>query len=289
MAQERVTLKRFRRLALSVVGLVTGACLVVMTGCFGKKSGSIWQLSPPLVGAEDFIPPLKKDLPPELAKELQALLEKEWNWLVKPPAELSPEQLDMEFAALRWEVARKFGTHDVEGAVSYARASLALDEAHPDRWEQLGDLYNLSGSVTGTQDAANAYDNAAFLDPGAVSPRRKLAAALMLLQRSREAAVQLEYCLCKVDGQEEQELLPLYAAACAAAGEFQRCIAFCRERAGSDTSGAYRVMEAIFEKAAGNRDKALELLGEAGGGTASTALAEYSRTLKARYETEVPK
>lgn len=290
MAPERVTLNHFRRHALwSATGLAVAVCLGLTTGCF-KKTGSIWRLSPPLVGAEDFIPPLKTDLPPEVAKELKALLEKEWSWLVKPPAEFSPAQLDHEFAELRWEVARKFGTHDVEGAISYARASLSLDEAHADRWEQLGDLYNLSGSVTGARDAANAYDNAAFLDPGAVSPRRKLAAALLVLEQPKEAAIQLEYCLCKVEKQEEQELLLLYAAACAASGEFQRGIAFCRERAGTESASSYRVVWAILEKAAGNRDEALKLLGEAArDGKASAALAEYAKTLKTRYETEAPK
>lgn len=288
MTHKRVTPNPFRRSVLwFAAALAIVICAGLITGCLDKKSGSIWRLSPPLVGAEDFIPPLKKDLPAEVAKELKTLLEKEWNWLVKPPAEFSPPQLDHEFAELRWEVARKFGTYDVEGAISYARASLALDEAHPERWEQLGDLYNLSGDVTGARDAANAYDNAVFLDPGAISPRRKLAAALTLLQQPGEAAIQLEYCLCKVDKQEEQELLPLYASACAASGEFQRGIAFCRERSNTEQGHAYRVIWAIFERAAGNRDEALRLLGEtAKDGQASAALAEYARTLKARYETE---
>lgn|GEM_PF-3220949 len=193
---------------------------------------------------------LPKELPPEVAKEVAVLLEKEQSWLVTPPKELTPPQLDKAFADLRWEVAQKFGTHDVEGAISYARASLKLDEAHPARWERLGDLYNLSGELTSVRDAANAYDNAVFLNPKSVSARKKMAAASLMLGKAREAVRELEFCLYLMPEKDGQELVPLYAAACADAGEFKRGIAFCKIMA-AEGGPAYPVVQAILEKAGG--------------------------------------
>ena len=157
----------------------------------------------------------------------------------------------------------------------------------PVRWEQLGDLYNLSGALTSARDAANAYDNAVFLDPRGIGARRKLAAAEMMLGQSKEAVVQLEYCLCKVDAKTQQELVPLYAAACADAGEFKRGIAFCNARAGTEHVSQYRVAQAILEKATGNRDEAVRLLAEVEKGEEpSSQIAECAKTLRTRYAAE---
>ncbi len=267
-------------------------CLGLLTGCGDKKP----PVATPAVDVpptsfpaslSEGMPPLKQELPPKTAKEITALLEKEEAWLTSPPKDRTPAQLDQDFADLRWEVAQKFGTHDVEGAVSYARSSLSLDEAHPARWEQLGDLYNLSGDLTGAREAANAYDNATFLNPSALSPRRKLAAAYMMLKRHREAAGQLEYCLALADEKEELELVPLYAAECAAAGEFKRGITFCQKIAETSTNPQFRLAWAIFEKASGNFDTAIKLLAEVEqAGPKDSPLTDYATTLRTRYEKE---
>ena len=234
------------------------------------------------------MPPLKKDLPPETAKEIAALLEKEEKWLTTPPKDRARTQLDKDFADLRWEVARKFGLHDVEGAISYARASLSLDEAHSERWELLGDWYSIAGDPASVHAAANAYDNAVFLHPHATGARRKLAAAHMLLKQHREAALQLEFCVgAPADEKEERELVPLYAAACAAAGEFKRGIAFCQKIAETNPNPQFRLTQAIFEKAAGNHDAAIKLLAEVEKAEPKDSpFAECAVTLRTRYEKE---
>jgi len=224
-----------------------------MCGCNDKKATAADPSAPAAATAkpaDDMGISLPKELPPEVAKEVAVLLEKEQSWLVTPPKELTPPQLDKAFADLRWEVAQKFGTHDVEGAISYARASLKLDEAHPARWERLGDLYNLSGELTSVRDAANAYDNAVFLNPKSVSARKKMAAASLMLGKAREAVRELEFCLYLMPEKDGQELVPLYAAACADAGEFKRGIAFCKIMA-AEGGPAYPVVQAILEKAGG--------------------------------------
>ncbi|HRH99273.1 MAG TPA: hypothetical protein PLB55_25245, partial [Prosthecobacter sp.] len=137
------------------------------------------------VAADDAGPmqPPVQALPPDEAKEVAALLEKEQAWLVRPPADLTPEQLDQQFADLRWEISEKLGLNDVRGAISYGRASLDLDPAHATRWERLGDLLQLSGELTSARYAADAYDNAVFLAPQSKTARRKLIAALLMLKQ----------------------------------------------------------------------------------------------------------
>lgn len=233
------------------------------------------------------MPPLKQDLPPEAAKEITTLLEKEEKWLTSPPKDRTPAQLDKDFADLRWEVARQFGLHDVEGAISYARASLSLDEAHPQRWEILGDWYSLAGDPASLRAAANAYDNATFLNPSAPGPHRKLAAAYMMLKQHREAMLQFEFCLGLADEKEERELVPLYAAECAAAGEFKRGIAFCQKIAETNANPQFRLAWAVFEKAAGHSDTAIKLLAEIEKAEPKDSpFAECAVTLRTRYEKE---
>jgi tetratricopeptide (TPR) repeat protein len=269
-----------------------GVCLGSLTGCDGTKApvetpGAV--SAPPAFPGSliEGMPPLNKELPPETAKEITALLEKEQSWLTSPPKDRTPAQLDKDFADLRWEVARKFGMHDVEGAISYARASLSLDEAHPQRWELLGDWYSIAGDPASLRAAANAYDNATFLNPPALGPHRKLAAAHMMLKQHREAMRQFEYCLGLADEKEERELVPLYAAACAAAGEFKRGIVFCQKVAEGNPNPQFRLAWAIFEKAAGNHDAAVKLLAEIEKAEPKDSpFAECAVTLRMRYEKE---
>lgn len=281
-----------RRLPFPACGWVVGVCLGLLAGC-GDKKGPV-EPSAAAVPPSAFpaslmegMPPLSKELPPETAKEVAALLEKEEKWLVTPPQDKTSAQLDKDFADLRWEVARKFGTHDVEGAISYARSSLSLDEAHPQRWEILGDWYSLAGDPASQHAAANAYDNATFLNPSALSVHRKLAAAQMILKQHREAMLQFEYCIALADENEERELVPLYAAACAAAGEFKRGITFCQKIAETNPNPQFRLTRAIFEKASGNFDTAIKLLAEVEqAGPKDSPFTNCATTLRTRYEKE---
>ena len=258
--------------------------LVLLAGCGDKKTKEADKQNSSAEGSDDLLV-LNSKLPPEVAKAVTPLLEKEEAWLIKPPAQFTPAQLDREFAGLRWEVAKKLGVHDVEGAISYARASLSLDEAHADRWETLGDLYNLSGELRGTRDAENAYDNAVFLNPKALKPRRKLAAALMMLGRFKEAARQLEFCLYLAEGKEQREMSPLYVAACAAAGEMKRGAAFFKAWPDAERDNQHRVARAILENANGQPQEALNLLAAVEKSEAqSTELAMYVGTLRKRFE-----
>lgn len=276
----------------SAHGWVVGVCLGLLAGCGDTQpppSPIAAETAPPVFPASlmEGMPPLSKELPPETAKEVAALLEKEEKWLVTPPKDKTSAQLDKDFADLRWEVARKFGTHDVEGAISYARSSLSLDEAHPKRWEILGDWCSLAGDPASQHAAANAYDNATFLNPSAPGPHRKLAAAYMILKRHREAAMQLEYCLALADEEEERELVPLYAAECAAAGEFKRGIAFCQKIAETSANPQFRLAWAILEKASGNHYAAIRLLMEVEQAESKVSpFAAYATTLRTRYEKE---
>lgn len=268
--------QRPRRLVSSAMGLVVVGSLVLMPGCNDQKAADA-------KAASDLGFYLPKDLPPEVAKEVMELLKKEQGWLITPPKDMTPPQLDKAFANLRWEVAQKFGTHDVGGAISYARASLKLDEEQSARWEQLGDWYNLSGDLTSAQDAANAYDNAVFLNPSSVSARKKLAAASLMLGNAREAVRELEFCLYQMPAKEGQELVPVYAAVCADAGEYKRGTAFCKIMA-AEGGPVYGVAQAILEKADGNRDEALKLLTEMEMKEPSSLLSQYVKTLRQRYE-----
>ena len=259
-----------------------------MCGCNDKKATAATQEASVLAGvaAAGENLHLPKELPPAVAKEVTALLEKEQSWLVTPPKDLTPAQLDKAFADLRWEVAQKFGTHDVESAISYARASLKLDEAQPARWEKLGDFYNLSGKLAAARDAANAYDNAVFLNPRSVSARKKLAAASLMLGDARQAVRELEFCLYQMPEKDGKELVPLYAAACADAGEFKRGVSFCKIMA-ADGGPSYLVAQAILEKAGGSRDEALKLLTEVETKEQpSSLLSQYVKKLREKYEKE---
>lgn len=262
------------------------ACgLALMSGCNDKKATASDPSAPAAVGKDNGLY-LPKELPPEVAKAVMVLLEKEQSWLITPPKDMTPLQLDKAFAELRWEVAQKFGTHDVEGAISYARASLKLDEAHPARWERLGDWYNLSGELTSARDAANAYDNAVFLNPKSVSARKKLAAASLMLGDAKEAVRELEFCLYQMPEKEGQELVPLYAAACTDAGEYKRGISFCKIMA-AEGGPVYGVVQAILEKAGGSRDEALKLLTEVEKKEEpSSLLSQYVKMLQQKYEKE---
>ncbi|WP_395742319.1 tetratricopeptide repeat protein [Prosthecobacter sp.] len=269
---------------------IAGGLVVAVSGCGDKKATmaqgtAVAAPAPGGAAAEEGLY-LPKELPPAVAKEVAVLLEKEQSWLITPPKDMTPAQLDKAFADLRWEVAQKFGTHDIEGAISYARASLKLDEAQAARWERLGDLYNLSGELTSARDAANAYDNAVFLNPKRVSARKKLAAASLMLGDAKEAARELEFCLYQMPEKEAQELVPLYAAACADAGEYKRGAAFCKIMA-AEGGTMYGVVQAILEKAGGSRDEALKLLTEVEQKEKpSSHLSEYVKMLKQRYEKE---
>lgn len=281
-----------RRHWWSAHGWVVGVCLGLLAGCGDTQpppSPIAAETAPPVFPASlmEGMPPLSKELSPETAKEVAALLEKEEKWLVTPPKDKTSAQLDKDFADLRWDVARKFGTHDVEGAISYARSSLSLDEAHPQRWEILGDWYSLAGDPASQHAAANAYDNATFLNPSALSARRKLAAAHMILKQHREAMLQFEYCIALADEKEERELVPLYAAECAAAGEFKRGITFCQMIAETNSNPQFRLTRAIFEKASGNFDTAIKLLAEVEqAGPKDSPFTNCATTLRTRYEKE---
>lgn len=277
---------------LLTAGRLVAAGAFLLAGCGEKESASATRVPDalPVVFPDSLsqeLPLLNQDLPPGVAKEVAALLEKEEKWIVSPPKDRTPSQLDQDFADLRWEVARRFGRHDVKSAISYARASLSLDEAHPQRWELLGDWYSMVSDPASLRAAANAYDNATFLNPSAPGPHRKLAAAHMMLKQHREAMAQFEYCLALADEKEERELVPLYAAECAAAGEFKRGIIFCQKIAETNPNPQFRLAWAIFEKAAGNPDAAIKLLAEIEKAEPKdSAFAECAVALRMRYEKE---
>jgi len=289
MAPARVIQKQWLlRLTSSVMSLLVACSLALLPGCHDKKATG--EAAPTATApVSDLALYFPKELPPEVSKEVMVLLKKEQGWLVTPPKDMTPIQLDKAFAELRWEVAQKFGVHDVEGAISYARASLKLDEAQPARWEGLGDLYNLSGELTSARDAANAYDNAVFLNPKSVNARKKLAAACLMTGDAKEAVRELEFCLYQMLEKDGKELVPLYAAACADAGEFKRGIAFCKIMA-AEGGPMYGVVQAILEKAGGSRDDALKLLTEVEKKEEpSSLLSQYVKALRQRYEKEKEK
>jgi predicted Zn-dependent protease len=215
------------------------------------------------------------------------LLKQEMEWMTHPPAAVSPSELDQKFAQLRWQVASHLWLHDIPGAISYARASLVLDEAQPERWERLGDLYAMSGEVTAAADAANAYDNAVFLSPHAVQTRVKLSGALLALGQAEEAAKQLEMCLCQAAEEDQRKLLPVYTAACVAGKQVTRGAEFCRIMAEQDgLQQIYRVAWAILANAAGQRQEAVRLLTDVvSKEESSSPLGAYAASLKTKYET----
>lgn len=267
---------RWPLLALGL--LVTAAC---------KEERPPAGPAPAAANAADALGPyLPNTLPPEVTGAVLPLLQKEQAWLLTPPPDLSRAELDKAFADLRWEVARAFGPYDVEGAISYARTSLQQDEAHPERWEWLGDMYGLSAALTAPQDAANAYDNAVFLNPGAVNARRKLAAASLMLGDAPKALRELEFCLFQLPADSSAELVPLYLAACAAGGELERGVAFCGIMA-PEGGPAYRVAQAILQNAHGKRAEALALLGDlVARESPGSPLAQVVQTLRQRYHRE---
>lgn len=291
-----ISTQKPHRHVLLILGGVAGACLGLLTGCGDKQADHDVQTVSPLESFADSQPPPADagimlhstihELPPGVVSTLAALMEKERAWLVKPPSELTPEQLDQQFAELRWEISQLIDMHDVAGAISYARSSLELDVMHPARWERLGDLHQVSGAMDAARQAATAYDNAVFLAPQSKAARQKLIAALLMLQRPRDALIHLEAGLFLVDETEERTLVPVYAASCAAAGEFKRGIAFLRALAEAEGgTPQHRVAWAVLENAGGSRDHALKLLAEVQtNADPSSPLARYAATLQKRYE-----
>jgi tetratricopeptide (TPR) repeat protein len=201
-------------------------------------------------------------LPQSVASEISALQARELKLVRDPPPNLTPAQLDQELAELRWKIARQFGTHDIAGAISYARASLSLDSAHDERWEQLGDLCNLSGEITSAQDAGQAYQKALAIEPSRHSARLKLASAYLMLGRPELAIKHLELYLLALDDAADPQALNAYVSACAAAGETARGLAFCKARSTTGGVNQYRIAWAIFEKARGNRYAAITILND---------------------------
>ena len=201
-----------------------------------------------------------------------------------PPHDLSRAQLDKEFADVRWAIARRLGTNDPAGAISYARVSLSLDPAHADRWEQLGDLDNFSGELTSARDAAGAYQKALVLEPSRHSARLKLACAQMMLGQPDLAVKHIELYLCAVDAKVAPQVVSLYATACAASGQIARGAAFCQARVGTGGSNVYRLAWAILENANGHPDKAVQILAQVEKGeAASSPLAAYAARLRQSY------
>lgn len=221
------------------------------------------QVSPPAAPATraQQVSSVGKDVKPPAQADLAKLEAEELQFVVSPPAGMSPAEIDLKLAELRWQIARRLAAEDVAGAISYARASLKLDEAHPDRWEQLGDLYTASGELTSARDAANAYDNALFLDPTRHEARLKLASAHMMNGQAAEGLRHLEFYLCQTDDpRQELQAMGVYVAACAVSRQTARGIAFCEARAALPEKIHYRIGRAILEQARGNRDEALRLL-----------------------------
>lgn len=226
-----------------------------------------------------------KNAEPAGAPELAQLEAEEWRLTVSPPAELSSSDLDRKLAELRWTIARRLAADDVPGAISYARAALAMEEARPERWEQLGDLYTVSGDLTSARDAANAYDNALFLDPTRCEVRLKLASAHLMNGQAAEGLRHLEFYLCQTDDpRQELQAMGVYVAACAVSRQTARGIAFCEARAALPEKIHYRIGRAILEQARGNRDEALRLLAavEKTAGAPEFAIA-YAARLRQTY------
>ena len=187
------------------------------------------------------------NLPQNVTAEIVKLQARELELIQKPPRNLSPEQFDKELAELRWSIARQYGTHDIAGAISFARASLSLSPNHPERWEQLGDLCTLSGELSSAQDAAAAYEKALELEPPRHSARLKLAGAYLVMQRPERSIKHLELYLVAMGDEADPQAIGLYASACAAAGETARGVAFCRANVEAGGSNRYRIAWAIME------------------------------------------
>lgn len=231
----------------------------------GQVRVTIYADGAPAARAEqaELLPTLQAaELPPDVAKAVAELQARETEWLARPPTYLKAKDLNREFANLRWAIAKQLAPHDIPGAISYARASVNVYEARPVRWEQLGDLYNFSGALTSAGDAANAYENALFLEPTRHQARLKLGSAYLMNRQPELSIKHFEYYLCVAGEEEESPVIPVYAAACAAAGQFSRGIAFCQARAMTGGDNRYRIAWAILEKASGNRKAAVGLLTE---------------------------
>jgi hypothetical protein len=217
-------------------------------------------------------------------RELKALQARELSLMQSPPDSMTPAQLDKEFAEVRWAIAKRFGTRDPAGAISYARTSLGLDPKHADRWEQLGDLANFSGETTSTADAAAAYTQALAVEPGRHTARLKLACAQLMMGEPAPAVAELELYLRAMDTKATPKEISLYATACATSGQAARGAAFCEARANAGGSSVYRLTWAILENARGGRDKAVQILAQVEKNEgASSPLGAYAGHLRQSY------
>ncbi len=187
----------------------------------------------------------------------------ELQLVVNPPSHMTTAEIDKALAELRWTIARRIAPKDVASAIRYARSSLKIQETRPDRWEQLGDLYTLSGERTSARDAAVAYDNALFLDPTRIDARVKLASAYLMSSQIQQSLKHLELSLCQaVDQQQQMRILRIYITACIVGNQTKRGIAFCQTLAVEPLNVPFQIAWAILEKSQGNRDKAVTLLSE---------------------------
>jgi hypothetical protein len=219
--------------------------------------------------------------------DLETLQARERALIRKPPSNMTPEQLDREFAELRWAIARHLGGDDVAGAIGYAQASLKLDSAHADRWEQLGDLCNFSGEVTSARDAAEAYEHALDLEPDRLEARLKLAGACLLLDDSAQALKHFEHYLQAAEGKLQVRAIGLYGTACVAAGETARGVAFCRERIRAGANNRFRIVWAILENSRGRPETAVKILAHVEKSEKpSSPLAAYAAKLRRSYTTD---
>ena len=216
--------------------------------------------------------------------ELKRFQAKERSLLLQPPKDLTPEQLDKEFAELRWSIATRLGGDDIPGAISYARASLGLDPDHADRWERLGDLCNFSGELTSSKDAAEAYEKALGLDPNRAEAHLKLASADVMIGRPLAALPHLEANLRSLGDRAEPRAIALYAGACLSAEATARGIIFCQERLEDGGNNRYRIICAILEKAVGRTGDAVGLLAQVEQSEGrSSPIAAYAAKLRESY------
>ena len=197
----------------------------------------------------------------EASLTLEQLQSMALDLVMKPPSAKSPGEVDKELADLRWKIARQLAQTDIEGAIAYARASLRLVETVPGRWEQLGDLYVLSGKAGSARDAIVAFDNVLFLDPARRNARLKLACAYMMNQQISESLKHLEFYLCQtVDEEEQLQASRVYVSACAMGNQAKRGIAFCEAMSAEPDNAACQIAWAILEKSLGKQEKAVGLL-----------------------------
>ena len=216
---------------------------------------------------------------------LDTLESREMKLVTDPPDSMTAAEVDHTLSELRWAIAKKLVDDDIPGAIHYARTSLELQEARPGRWEQLGDLYMLSGDPAAAKEAEVAYDNALFLNPRRRDARVKLASALLIDNQIEPALRHLELALClPVDQQQQMRVLRVYVTACAIGNQAKRGIAFCQTLAANPQNTPFQVAWAILEKSQGNRDKAVKLLEEVTGKQeVSSEIAAVANDLRRQY------